>query len=245
MADVGIASRRKAETLIKAGLVTVNGKVIKLGDRADPEKDAIKVEGKLLKAVTTTRRYFAFYKPKGVISMLTPEDRDPEGRPTLTAYLSAHLARLKTRVFPVGRLGFNMEGLLLLTNDGAFSERVQKHPEVTRVFHIKVSKTPDSRSLERIRKGGREEDSVIRPDAAKVITEFSKNALLELVFSGPTNFDLKLFLEKRGVLVERIILQSIGHLHAKGLKPGLFKELRTSQAEALIKQPELGKRAMT
>src|SRR5947209_7120382 len=111
LAQAGIASRRKAEELISQGLVTINGKLAKLGDKAEFGKDAIKVKGKLLNSQAEPLIYLAFNKPKGVISTLT----DPEGRSTLTDFLG----KIKARVFPVGRLDFNSDGLLILTNDGS------------------------------------------------------------------------------------------------------------------------------
>jgi len=144
LAQAGIASRRKAEELISEGEVTINGKLAKLGDKAEWGKDAIKVKGKLLQRAETTL-YLAMNKPKGVISMLT----DPEGRPTLAEFLT----KVKTRVFPVGRLDFNSEGLILLTNDGAFAEKVQKSDQILRTYAIKVKGHPDHEMISRLEKG--------------------------------------------------------------------------------------------
>src|SRR4051812_35258736 len=103
LAQAGIASRRKAEEMITDGLVTINGKLAKLGDKADLTADAIKVKGKLLRSnAKEAHVYYAFYKPRGVISMMA----DPEGRPTLAEYLG----KVHARVFPVGRLDFMSEG---------------------------------------------------------------------------------------------------------------------------------------
>src|SRR3954464_4173740 len=113
LAQAGVASRRKAEELIVEGVVTVNGKPAKLGDKAEWGKDAIKVRGKLL-LTKESPIYLAFNKPKGVISSLS----DPEGRATLSEFLRP----IKERIYPIGRLDFNSEGLILLTNDGEFAE---------------------------------------------------------------------------------------------------------------------------
>src|SRR5687767_13402863 len=108
LSRAGIASRRKAEDLITEGEVTINGKVAKLGDKAELGKDAIKVKGKLLQGVEPTM-YLAFHKPKNIVSTL----HDPEGRPDNGDYLK----QIKARVYPIGRLDFTSEGLILLTND--------------------------------------------------------------------------------------------------------------------------------
>ena len=166
LAQAGIASRRKAEELILEGLVTVNGKIAQIGDKAEWGKDAIKVKGKLLlKPETLT--YIVMNKPKGVISTLS----DPEGRPTLTTFLK----NVKIRVFPIGRLDFNTEGLVLLTNDGAFAEKVQKQKDLVRVYLVKVKGHPNADMISRLHKGARLGDEhhskVYHLDRVKVVQE--------------------------------------------------------------------------
>src|SRR3954470_3222887 len=131
LARAGVASRRKAEDLISSGSVTINGKIAQLGDQAEWGKDAIKVQGKLLFQTQKPQSpvYIAFNKPKGVISTLT----DSSDRECLSTYL----AKIKSRVFPVGKLDFNTEGLMLLTNDGEFAERFQKEDTIPRLYAVK------------------------------------------------------------------------------------------------------------
>ncbi|HEY2843852.1 MAG TPA: pseudouridine synthase, partial [Bryobacteraceae bacterium] len=132
LSQAGIASRRKAEELIQAGHVTVNGAVItELGSKADLERDHIKVSNKLLRA-PTRHLYIAVHKPKGCVTTMS----DPEGRPTVM-----HLLRgVKERVFPVGRLDYNSEGLLLMTNDGEFAHRMTASAShVLKTYVVKVN----------------------------------------------------------------------------------------------------------
>jgi 23S rRNA pseudouridine2605 synthase len=234
LAQAGIASRRKAEEMIVEGLVTINGKLARLGDKAEWGKDAIKVKGKLLLGAEKPV-YLAFHKPKGVISMFV----DPEGRATLENFLG----KIKTRLFPVGRLDFNSEGLILLTNDGAFAEKLQKRDDIPRVYSVKVKGHPDSEALSRLGKGarlGEEKARFVKPHSVRMKQSLANKSVIEIVILGGGAIDIKQLFEFKGFLVERIVRTSIGHLTLKGLLPGHFRYLKPSQAEALLNQPELG-----
>jgi 23S rRNA pseudouridine2605 synthase len=233
LAQAGIASRRKAEELIIEGAVTINGRVAKLGDKADFSKDAIKVRDKLLQRIEP-HVYVAFHKPKGVISMFA----DPQRRPTLADYLG----KIRANLFPMGRLDFNSEGLLLLTNDGALAEKIQRHEQILRVYHIKVKGHPDADTLARLRRGMRTEGRMIKPYSVSMIDQYAKKSKIQIVFEGRGNIDIRSFLEKKGLLSERSIRVAIGHLKLKDLAPGRYIFLKKSQVEALIYQPELGLR---
>jgi len=146
IAGAGIASRRKAEELITSGLVEVNGQiVIELGTKADPERDHIRVNGKLLRGAER-HVYFLMNKPKGYVTSAS----DPEGRPTVMDLLRG----IHVRVYPVGRLDYSSEGLLLLTNDGELANRLMKSAShVPKVYLVKVAGRPDEAGLEKIRRG--------------------------------------------------------------------------------------------
>jgi 23S rRNA pseudouridine2605 synthase len=146
IAAAGIASRRHAEELISAGRVSVNGKIVsELGSKADPERDHIRVDGKLLRG-PERQVYLALNKPKGYVTTVT----DPEGRPTVMDLVRG----VGQRVYPVGRLDYLSEGLLLMTNDGALAARLMKaSTKVAKTYLVKVSGTPTEEEIEKLRRG--------------------------------------------------------------------------------------------
>jgi len=146
MAAAGVASRRHSEELITAGRVTVNGRLVtQLGAKADPERDHIRVDGKLLQGAER-KLYLLLNKPKGYVSTVT----DPQGRPTVMGLVRTAGARL----YPVGRLDYLSEGLLLLTNDGALAQRLtHASSHVPKTYLVKVSGKPSEEALERLRCG--------------------------------------------------------------------------------------------
>lgn len=146
LARAGVTSRRKAEELIRDGLVTINGRVAEIGDKADPEHDAIKVEGKRIQP-GHPHLYLVLNKPKGVVSTLA----DPEGRATILDFIPP---QFRKAIVPVGRLDYNTEGLLLLTDDGEFAQRVS-HPRYGcwKTYEVKVKGRPTEEQLDRLRSG--------------------------------------------------------------------------------------------
>ncbi len=234
LAKAGICSRRKAEEMIAEGLVTINGKIAKLGDQAQWGEDAIKVSGKLL-LQKETPTYLAFYKPKGVICALS----DPQERPTLGDYLK----KVTHRVYPIGRLDFNSEGIVLLTNDGDFAEKVQRKDDIPRVYAVKVKGHPTEEMISRLKRGaklGNEVKRLFKPHEVWVKQELANKALVQIVVMGSGAFDLRAYFEMKGFLVEKISRTSFGHLTLRGLQSGHYRLLKQSQAFALLEQPELG-----
>src|SRR5437870_13492863 len=146
LAHAGIASRRYAEEMIQTCRVSVNGHIVtELGSKADPTEDVIKVDGKKLRS-TQRHVYILLHKPKNVMSTSS----DPEQRPTVVEYVKG---KVKERVYPVGRLDFDSEGLIILTNDGEFTKSMTKAGVVSKVYHVKVARVPGERSLDRLRRG--------------------------------------------------------------------------------------------
>jgi pseudouridine synthase len=225
LAQAGIASRRKAEQLISDGQVTINGKVAKLGDKATLGKDAIKVSGKLLVA-SGSPVYLAFHKPKGVLTALS----DPDGRTTITDFLK----KVKQRVFPVGRLEFNAEGLILLTNDGSFSERLQKSSGILRTYEVKTKGHPEPEILDKLARGVRVQGKHIVPQKLRLTKELASKSLIEVVLPIDSSADLKKLFELKGLFVDRLVRTAIGHLTIKGIQPGAYKYLKKSQVDALF-----------
>ena len=153
LASAGIGSRRECEKLISQGCVTINGEVVtELGIKVDPQHAAIKVHGKLLQA-PSLYQYLILHKPQGVLTTMKP---DPEGRPTLLSLLGRPL---KTRVFPVGRLDMNSEGLVLLTNDGELTYRMT-HPgfKLPKTYEVRVHGLPSKKILDILSNGVNLED---------------------------------------------------------------------------------------
>src|SRR6059058_5906529 len=168
MAGSGIASRRKAEEMIAAGRVTLNGIVVtEQGRKADPERDEICVDGKRLRKAERLV-YFLLNKPKGYVTTVS----DPEGRPTVMDLLPQGVGR----VYPVGRLDYASEGLLLMTNDGALAQKLMKAgSHVPKTYLVKISGKPDKRAIERLRAG----ITIELEDGARVKTSPAKIRLVE------------------------------------------------------------------
>lgn len=235
IAREGIASRRNSEKLVEQGLVTINGRVAKIGDQAEAGKDAIKVNGKLL-LYKQEPVYVAFNKPKGVITTMTP---DPQGRQNLAPYLK----KVRGRIYPIGRMDFNSEGLLLLTNDGDFAEKVQKNGEIPRIYSVKIKGHPEASDVEKLGRTARVNGKIISPYSARLEDRLLQKSFIEMIFIGQGAIDVKAYFEFKGYLVERIIRKAIGQISTHGLKPGEYKLLKKSQVEALLREPDLALRA--
>jgi len=232
IATAGIASRRHAEELITAGRVTVNGAVVKeLGTKADPERDHIKVNGKLINPQLKARDkvYVLLNKPRGYLSSVS----DPEGRPLVTELLPSNLGRLH----PVGRLDFNTEGLLLLTNDGDFTNYVTAaRNRVEKVYEVKVKGVPPEGAMQRLRRGVTFEDGT-RTAPAKItkLGETKTNAWYEVLLHQGRNQQVRRMFELIGHSVLKLRRVRIGFLTDENLKPGHWRFLSAAEAARLTK----------
>ena len=231
IAAAGIASRRHAEELIAAGRVTVNGEVVKLGSKADPEKDHIKVNGKLINPQLQSREkvYILLNKPKGYLSSVS----DPEGRPLVMELLPASLGRL----YPVGRLDFNTEGLLLLTNDGDFTNFVTAaRNRVEKVYEVKVKGVPTDSGIQRLRRGIVLEDGTrTAPARITKLNETQTNAWYEVLLHQGRNQQVRRMFELIGHSVLKLRRVRIGFLRDENLKPGYWRLLAPAEVGRLMK----------
>lgn len=226
LARAGVASRRAAETLILEGSVTVNGRpVTELGTRVDATADKIKVNGKLI-MTEVEPLYVAFYKPKGMISAMS----DPEGRP----HLGQITAQLRERVIPVGRLDYNSEGLIILTNDGDLADKIVKARGLPKVYMVKVKGHPKDAELDFLKRGFFSADGVVRFASYGVEQSLRSKSWLKLEVVEGSKLDLRELLNHKGLLVDRIIRTAIGSLSIKGLNPGEYKLLKRADVEKLL-----------
>lgn len=232
LSEMGIASRRKSEELILEGRVTVNGRVAVIGSKADPLRDYIKLDGKLVAGPShkaSRKVYLMFNKPRNVVTTLF----DPEGRPAVKDYLQ----EIKYRVFPVGRLDFDSEGLLLLTNDGDFANAVL-HPsrEIPKTYLVKVKGDMKEETLNRLRAGVRLEDGVTMPAKAKKLRKSENNSWIEMTIYEGKRRQIRRMLEKVGHPVLKLKRTSINGLKLGSLKPGEMRHLTTEELHTMRRE---------
>lgn len=229
IAHAGVTSRRKAEEFILAGRVKVNGQVIKeLGVKVS-NGDVVEVDD--IPIYQEEPVYYLFYKPRGVISAVS----DDKGRKVVTDYLSD----VTERVYPVGRLDYDTSGLLLLTNDGDFSQRLT-HPkhEVDKVYVAKVKGIPTKQQLYPLTKGIRIEGRKTSPARFTILSTDTKSstAIIELTIHEGRNHQVKNMLLAIGLPVQKLKRERYGSLTLKGLRPGEFRELHKHEVTELLKE---------
>ncbi len=248
LAQAGIASRRAAEQIITEGRVQVNGAVVtELGSRADPQHDHIRVDGKLLQG-PEPQRYFMLNKPRGYVTTLD----DPEGRPTVAKLLGQESQKKVTgehsrlpRLYPVGRLDYLSEGLLLMTNDGELANRLSKASAgVEKTYLVKTSGKPTDEALDQLRRGimidrGRlnevksgRRDRVLTQPARIEQVRGGDNPWFEVTLTEGRNRQLRKMFEEVGHHVEKIRRIAFGAL-TLDVPPGGFRELTQGEVQAL------------
>jgi|SRR5680860_141044 len=225
LARAGFGSRRACEALIGAGRVTVDGEVARLGRRVDVERHSVAVDG-LLVSVREDLVYYLLNKPPRVVTTA----RDPEGRPTVL-----DLVPLEPRVFPVGRLDYDTEGLLVLTNDGEFAQRLA-HPShgVAKSYLAEVEGAPSPAALRRLREGLELDDGRTAPADARLVARSNDRSAVELVIHEGRNRQVRRMLEAVGHPVTRLVRTSVGPVADPELAPGKWRPLAAREVRALL-----------
>ena len=226
----GITSRRASEELILNGNVTVNGIVVsELGSKADPAKDVITVNGKRLQ-VNEKRVYILLNKPTGYITAL----KDSKGRQLVTDLLK----EIPERVYPVGRLDYNTEGLLLLTNDGEWANRLM-HPrhEVEKEYHVRVRGKVVDQQLKRMTDGIELEDGKTAPAVVRLVKDGEQNDWISVVIHEGRNRQVRRMCEAVSLSVVRLKRVRYGCLSVGTLRTGQFRYLSVAEARELVDTP--------
>jgi 23S rRNA pseudouridine2605 synthase len=221
IAQAGVASRRAAEKLIEAGEVTVNGEIVTaLGTRANPETDHIKVNGKLINPKIAKREnvYILLNKPKGYLSSAA----DPEGRQLVTDLIPQKFGKLH----PVGRLDYNTEGLIILTNDGEFTNLVASSKSVKKVYEVKVKGLPNENAINKLRRGVRLEDGFkTAPAEIRELKHTENNGWYEVTLLEGHNQQIRKMFDSVGHSVVKLRRISIGHVKDDRIPVGAYREL--------------------
>jgi 23S rRNA pseudouridine2605 synthase len=233
LSEMGITSRRKAEELILEGRVTVNGRIATLGMKADPDRDHIKVDGKLLTR-HVPKVYIMLNKPKNVVTSL----HDPEGRPTVKDFLKG----VKYRVFPVGRLDYDSEGLILLTNDGEFAHAVL-HPskKILKTYLVKIKGALEGEEIEKLEKGIKLGDVMTSPARVRRIRKTESNLWLEMIIYEGKKRQIRRMLEKIGHPVLKLKRIRINGLELGELEPGTYRYLTPEEIKKIKKEIVISK----
>jgi 23S rRNA pseudouridine2605 synthase len=227
LAAAGVGSRRACEDLIFRGRVTVDGRVARLGDKVDPESAVIHVNGERL--VTDTRLvYLAMNKPRGVVSTMA----DEKGRAALADFLD----RVDQRVYHVGRLDADSEGLLLLTNDGTLAHRLM-HPSygVPKTYLAEVAGPVPRAVGRRLLAGVELEDGPAKVDSFRVVDTVARTALVELTLHEGRKHIVRRLLDEVGHPVSRLVRTAIGPIRLGDLRPGRTRRLTNAEVAALFK----------
>ncbi len=226
LSQAGVASRRESENIITSGRVAVNGTVVtELGTKADLDTDTITVDGKPI-AVEEKRVYLLLYKPVGYMTTM----KDPEGRPIVSDLLKG----VKERVYPVGRLDYNTEGLLLLTNDGAFANMLM-HPshEVDKGYLVRVSGHVTAVQIKKLSEGVKLEDGMTAPARVAQVSESENNSWISITIHEGRYRQVRRMCEAVGLNVVRLKRARYDFLEIGEMKPGEFRELTAEEVTKL------------
>lgn len=228
LSKCGIASRRKAEEMILESRVKVNGVTATLGMKADLEKDHIKVNGKLIRSFEP-RAYLIFNKPNKCITSMY----DPEGRPTVKDFLKG----VKANVFPVGRLDYDSEGLLIMTNDGELANAIL-HPKnkISKTYLVKIGGVLEDKDILKLGGGIKLEDGVTAPAKIKKIKKTGVNSWIEITIHEGRKRQIRRMLERLGYPVLKLKRIKINGLELVKLPPGAFRYLTSEEIKRLKRE---------
>lgn len=227
IADSGYCSRRKAEQYIQNGEVKVNGRPVSIGDKADPRNDLITVNGEKIKAEGITLRYIKLYKPRGYVTTMS----DEQGRKTVTDLLNG----IDERVYPIGRLDRNSEGLLLLTNDGSFANDIM-HPtkHVAKTYRVTVAEKVTEEQVNKLMAGVEIEPNVMtRPCIVNILLEEDERTVLEFTIKEGKNRQIRKMCDAVNLTVKRLRRTSVGGIKLGMLKPGEYADLTKEEMRIL------------
>lgn len=228
LAHAGIASRRRAEQMILEGRVSINGAVVtELGTKADPLHDVVRVDGQAIRRAER-HVYILLNKPKNVMSTSS----DPEGRPTVMDMVKD---RVRERVYPVGRLDFASEGLIVLTNDGEFARFMTQAGMVPKLYHVKVSGPPSEAELDRLRRGVRLGPERLAPCKIRPFRS-GANPWYEVTLHQGRNQQIRRMFEVIGHHVEKLRRVRIGFLEDARLLPGHWRLLTEREVRRFFEE---------
>ncbi|MBT3585412.1 MAG: rRNA pseudouridine synthase [Halobacteriovoraceae bacterium] len=228
IADCGVTSRRKAEDLILQGRVEVNGEIVTLlGTKVDPEEDAVSVDGSMLDHRQIQKVYVVMNKPRGYVSTMS----DPEGRKTVMDLC----VDVSERVYPVGRLDYLSEGLLIMTNDGDLANKVM-HPShsIAKIYEVKVFGVVNQNHIRKLREGTQLEEGFVKPLSVRIVKQLPTKTWLEFRLGEGKNREIRRLCEACDLSVDKLKRVAIGGLTLEGLPPGSYKMSNRKQLSRLL-----------
>lgn len=232
MADNGVASRRKCEEIIEQGIVKVNGNTAHLGDKVDPKRDKVTVRGKKI-AVSDNLRYILLHKPRGYITTM----QDEQGRKCVAELVSD----VGVRVYPVGRLDRESEGMLLMTNDGAFSNAIT-HPKrhVPKTYRVTIRPKITDEQIAAFQDGIEIDGRMTAPASLRVLDKSEGRVVVEAIIYEGRNRQIRKMFDELGIEVARLKRTAVGSVKLGMLPQGKWRDLTEDEVRKLMLAAERG-----